>query len=166
MEKSLKTVLLAIFLCFSLVGNAQSVQEKRTSILTPPYYTNWIGADFFTIATIEHECEVTPVRIVDLTFFYDFGTCFVGMMANTKGVITQMTLRLFEEKGQEFIQDAMDYGYERIGNGEDLNVRSNGLSISNVEQYRKKTEHGSVYLEVSRNPEFVNEYQIAIYRGK
>lgn len=166
MEKFLKTALLAILLCFPLVSNAQSAQEKRASLLTPQYYTNWIGADFFTIATIEHECEVAPVRIVDLTFFYDFGTCLVGMEANTKGVIIQMTLRLFGEKGQEFIQKAVDYGYERIGNGEDLNVRSNRLSISDVEQYRKKTEHGNVYLEVSRNAEFVNEYQIAIYRGK
>lgn len=148
----------------------QTAAEKRKAMLTPEFYTKFLGAYFFTISTIEKEFEVNPVRIVGLTFFYDFGTCFVGMEANKEGVVTQMTLRLYADKAVEFIQKAIDYGYKYISDGKEVNVRTESdilsdVYASKVKRYRKKTEHGNVYLEVSTNKENVNEYAIAIYRS-
>ena len=146
--------------------------EKQEALLTPKYYTNWIGASFFTISTIEHECDVKPVRILGLTFFYDFGKCFVGFEANTKGVIIQMTLRLFGEEAERFIKDAVDYGYELCGKGSNLNVRSNSgkflpdLYGTKVLRYSKATDNGKVIMEVSTSENYANEYEIAIFRTK
>ena len=47
------------------------------------------------------------------------------MEANEKGVITQMTLRLYGEEADKFVKKALDYGYEKVGNGKNVNVRSN-----------------------------------------
>lgn len=146
--------------------------EKRNALLTPKYYTNWIGASFFTISTIEHECDVKPVRIVGLTFFYDFGKCFVGFEANTNGVITQMTLRLFGDEADKFIKDAIDYGYELSEKGNNLNMRSNGGQLlpdiygTKVLRYSMKTANGNVIMEVSNSKNYANEYEIAIFRTK
>lgn len=147
-------------------------QEKREAILTPQYYTNWLGASFFTISTIEKELEVTPVRIVGLTFFYDMGKCFVGMEAIENGVVVQMTLRLYGEMATDFIQEAVDYGYEYVAKGKDVNVRSNTGKLlpdvydTSVKRYRKTTNNGNVYMEVSTSGRFANEYEISIYRAK
>lgn len=136
------------------------------------YYTNWLGASFFTIPTVEKEFDVTPAQILDLTFFYDFGDCFVGMESNEKGVVVQMTLRLFAEKATDFIQKAVDYGYEYVAKGENVNVRSNTGKLlpdvydTNVKQYRKATKNGNVYMEVANSKKYANEYEIAIYRAK
>ena len=118
-----KLVFTALFAIVSLISFAQNkeapttAEEKRSAVLTPEYYTQFIGASFFTIATIEKEFDVVPVRILDLTFFYDFGDCFVGMEANKEGVVIQMTLRLFSDVAEEFIQKAIDYGYKYVANG-------------------------------------------------
>lgn len=123
-KTSFLTVLFAVI---SQLSSAQSInnadtaldtpKEKRAALLTPKYYTNWVGASFFTIPTIEKECDVIPVRVLDLTFFYDFGDCFVGMKSNEIGVVVQMTLRLFSDKVEEFVQKALDYGYEYVAKG-------------------------------------------------
>lgn len=170
-----KNFILAVMLVVSITSMAQvpsSAQEKRAALLTPEYYTNWLGASFFTISTIEKELEVTPVQILDLTFFYDFGICFVGMETNEKGVITQMTLRLYGEEADNFVKKALDYGYEKVGKGKDVNVRSNTGKIvpdvydTNVVQYCKVTKNGKVYLDVTNSSRYANEYEIAIYRTK
>lgn len=141
-------------------------------MLTPEYYTKFLGASFFTIATIEKEFDVVPVRILDLTFFYDFGDCFVGMESNTKGVVIQMTLRLFSDVAEEFIQKAIDYGYKYVANGKNVNVRSNTGKLlpdvygTKVKCYRKSTDNGNVYLEVSTSSKYANEYEIAIFRAQ
>lgn len=129
METKIKLFCIAVFAIIGHVGVAQVQQsgpttpeEKRAAILTPEYYTNWLGASFFTIATIEKELDVTPVQIADLTFFYDLGSCFVGMEALENGVIIQMTLRLFGDTANEFMQKAVKYGYEKVGDGKDVNV--------------------------------------------
>lgn len=176
METKLKHVVLTVlFTVLTLNTMAQipaSAEEKRAALITPEYYTNWIGAPFFTIATIEKELEVTPAQILDLTFFYDFGTCLVGMEANEKGVITQMTLRLFGEEANNFVGKALDYGYEKVGSGKNINVRSNTGKIipevydTNVIQYYITTKNGKVYLDVANNGRYANEYEIAIYRTK
>lgn len=88
--RALKTILLAML--FAIIGQSSFAQnkvpstpeEKRAAFLTPEYYTNWLGASFFTIPTVEKEFDVTPAQILDLTFFYDFGDCFVGMESNEK----------------------------------------------------------------------------------
>ena len=173
-----KTILLAILFAFiGQFGFAQSKvpntpAEKRTAFLTPEYYTNWLGASFFTIPTVEKEFDVTPVHILNLTFFYDFGNCFVGMKSNEKGVVVQMTLRLFADQATDFIQKAVDYGYEYVSKGENVNVRSNTGKLlpdiygTKVKQYRKTTKNGNVYMEVSTSGRYANEYEIAIYRAK
>lgn len=146
--------------------------EKRAAMLTSQYYTNWIGASFFTIATVEKEFDVTPAQILNLTFFYDFDDCFVGMASNENGVVVQMTLRLFADKATEFIQKAVDNGYEYIVKGEDINARSNTGKIlpdvyaTDVMQYRIKTSNGNVYMEVANSGKYANGYEIAIYRAK
>lgn len=176
METKLKHFVLAVLfavMTMNTVAQAPaSAEEKRAALLTPEYYTNWIGASFLTIATIEKELDVTPAQILNLTFFYDFGTCFVGMEANEKGVITQMTLRLFGEDADNFVKKALDYGYEKVGTGKNVNVRSNTGKIvpdvydTNVIQYRKATKNGKVYLDVANSGRYANEYEIAIYRTK
>ena len=173
-----KTILLAVL--FAIVGQFSFAQdkvpstpeEKRAALLTPEYYTNWLGASFFTIATVEKEFDVTPAQILNLTFFYDFDDCFVGMESNENGVVVQMTLRLFADKATEFIQKTVDYGYEYIAKGEDVNVRSNtgkllpDVYATDVMQYRIKTSNGNVYMEVANSGKYANEYEIAIYRAK
>ena len=176
METKLKhAVLTVVFAVMTLVSMAQapsSVEDKRAALLTPEYYTNWLGASFFTIATIEKELDVTPAQILDLTFFYDFGTCFVGMEANEKGVITQMTLRLYGKEVDKFVKKALDYGYEKVGNGKNVNVRTNTGKIvpdvydTNVVHYCKVTKNGKVYLDVANSGRYTNEYEIAIYRTR
>lgn len=176
MKKIIKVYLLTLlFLCVSQANFAQNdvpstPEAKCEALLTPQYYTNWIGASFCTISTIEHELDVTPVKITGLTFFYDFGSCFVGMEANEKGVVTQMTLRLFGGQANDFIQKAKDYGYELFDKGKNLVIHSNtgellpDLYESKVKVYRKETKNGKVYMEVGNSERVANEYQIAIYR--
>lgn len=173
-----RTILLVIL--FTIIGHfgfAQSKipstpEEKRAAFLTPEYYTNWLGASFFTISTVEKEFDVTPAQILNLTFFYDFGDCFIGMESNEKGVVVQMTLRLFADQATDFIQKAVDYGYEYVAKGENVNVRSNtGKQLpdvygTNVKQYRKVTNNGNVYMEVANSKKYANEYEIAIYRAE
>ena len=173
-----RKILLAIL--FAIIGQfsfAQSKvpstpEEKRAAFLTPEYYTNWLGASFFTIPTVEKEFDVTPTKILDLTFFYDFGDCLVGMESNEKGVVVQMTIRLFADQATDFIQKAVDYGYEYVAKGKNVNVRSNTGKLlpdvygTSVKRYRKTTKNGNVYLEVSTSGRYANEYEIAIYRAK
>ena len=176
METKLKRfILTAIFAVLTVTVMAQvpsNAEQKRAAMLTPEYYTNWLGASFFTIATIEKELDLNPVRILDLTFFYDFGTCFVGMEANEKGVIVQMTLRLFGEDAENFLSKAIEYGYEKVGKGKNENVRSNTGKIipdihdTNIVRYCKTTKNGSVYLDIANSDNYANEYEIAIYRTK
>lgn len=164
-------VLVAQF-CFAQDKVPTTPEEKRAAFLTPEYYTNWLGASFFTIPTVEKEFDVTPVQILNLTFFYDFGDCFVGMESNEKGVVVQMTLRLFAEQATDFIQKAVDYGYEYVANGENVNVRSNTGKLlpdvygTEVRQYRKTTKNGNVYMEVANSERYANEYEIAVYRAE
>ena len=158
--------------CFAQSKVPSTPEEKRTAFLTPEYYTNWLGASFFTIPTVEKEFDVTPAQILDLTFFYDFGDCFVGMESNEKGVVVQMTLRLFADQATNFIQKAVDYGYEYVSKGKNVNVRSNTGKLlpdvydTKVKQYRKATKNGNVYMEVANSKKYANEYEIAIYRAK
>lgn len=158
--------------CFAQSKVPSTPEEKRAAFLTPEYYTSWLGASFFTIPTVEKEFDVTPAQVLDLTFFYDFGDCFIGMEANKKGVVVQMTLRLFAGEATDFIQKAVDYGYEYIAKGKDVNVRSNTGKLlpnvygTNVKRYRKTTKNGNVYMEVSTSARYANEYEIAIYRTK
>jgi len=175
MNRLLRTLLVVMLAIISIDSYAQvpnTPKEKREAILTPQYYTPWIGASFFTIPTVEHEFEVEPVQIKDLVFFYDLGECIVGMEANRDGVVIQMTFRLFGDKATRFLEQAMNYGYEKVGEGADVNVRTNtgkavpDLYESNVEKYRMRTQNGSVYIEVSNSASYANEYQIAIYRTK
>lgn len=173
-RKILLAVLFAIIGQFSFAQSKvpSTPEEKRAAFLTPEYYTNWLGASFFTIPTVEKEFDVTPAQILDLTFFYDFGDCFVGMESNEKGVVVQMTLRLFADKATDFIQKAVDYGYEHVAKGENINVRSNTDKLlpdvygTKVKQYRKATKNGNVYMEVANSKKYANEYEIAIYRAK
>lgn len=147
-------------------------EEKRKALLTPEYYTKFLGASFFTIATIEKEFDVVPIQIVGLTFFYDFGDCFVGMEAVENGVVVQMTIRLFADMATDFIHKAVDYGYKYVAKGKDVNVRSNTGKLlpdvydTSVKRYCKTTNSGNVYLEVSTNDKNANEYEIAIFRTK
>ena len=172
--KKLKPVLVALFAIIGMSSFAQpsTPKEKRAAILTPEYYTPWIGASFFTIATAEHEFEVEPVQIQGLVFFYDFGDCFVGFEANKKGVIIQMTVRLFGDTARDFIQKAIDYGYEQIVEGDDINVHTNtrqllpDINASKVDRYCVRTQNGNVYLEVSNSVRAAHEYQIAVFRSK
>lgn len=173
-RKILLVVLFAIIGQFSFAQSKvpSTPEEKRAAFLTPKYYTNWLGASFFTIPTVEKEFDVTPAQILDLTFFYDFGDCFVGMEANEKGVVVQMTLRLFADQATNFIQKAVDYGYEYVAKGENVNVRSNTGKLlpdvydMKVKQYSKATKNGNVYMEVANSKKYANEYEIAIYRAK
>lgn len=166
------TVFFAVIAIPLMAQKPDTAEEKRAALLTPEYYTNWIGASFFTIATIEKELNVEPAQILDLTFFYDFGDCFVGMEANEKGIITQMTLRLFGDNATDFVNKAIDYGYEKCGKGKNINVRSNSGKIipdlydTNVIQYCKTTKNGKVYIDVANSKRYANEYEIAIYRVK
>lgn len=173
-RKILWVVLFAITGQFSFAQSKvpSTPEEKRVAFLTPEYYTNWLGASFFTIPTVEKEFDVFPVQILDLTFFYDFGDCFVGMESNEKGVVVQMTLRLFADKAIDFIQKAVDYGYEYVAKGKNVNVRSNTSKLlpdvyeTKVKQYRKATKNGNVYMEVANSERYAGEYEIAIYRAK
>ena len=170
--KILLAVLFAIISQFSFAQAPSTPEEKRVAFLTPEYYTNWLGASFFTIPTIEKEFDVSPVRILELTFFYDFGDSFIGMESNEIGVVVQMTLRLFADKATDFIQKAVDYGYEYVAKGENVNVRSNSGKLlpdvydTKVKLYRIATKNGNVYMEVANSKRYANEYEIAIYRAK
>ena len=55
--------------CFAQTTAPSTPEEKRAAFLTPEYYTNWLGASFLTIPTVEKEFDVTPVRILGLNFF-------------------------------------------------------------------------------------------------
>jgi len=179
METRISRIVL-LMLAFATIGQLSLAQnkvpstpgEKRVAFLTPEYYTNWLGKSSFTISTVEKEFEVTPMRILDLTFFYDFGSCYVGMESNEKGVIVQITLRLFADKAVDFIQKAIDYGYKHVATSKDANIRTNTSQLlpdiyeSKVKRYRKTTQNGNVYLEVSTSSRFANEYNISIYRAK
>lgn len=173
-RKILLVVLFAIIGQFSFAQSKvpSTPEEKRAAFLTPEYYTNWLGASFFTIPTVEKEFDVTPAQILDLTFFYDFGDCLVGMESNEKGVVVQMTLKLFADQATDFIQKAVDYGYKYVAKGKNVNVRSNTGKLlpdvygTSVKRYRKTTKNGNVYLEVSTSGRYANEYEIAIYRAK
>lgn len=167
-----KITIFLVAILFSMTIFAQvTPKEKRVAFLTPPYYTNWIGADFLTISTVEAEFDVTPAQIVGLTFFYDFGDCFVGMEANEQGVVIQLAIRLFGAQATGFIQNAIDYGYEIVDIGENVNIRLNNKEVfpevyeSDVKIYRKVTENGNVYLEVANSSKNINEYEIVIYRA-
>ena len=179
METKIKLFCIAFFAIISHVSVVQAQQsvpttpeEKRAAILTPEYYTKWLGASFFTIATIEKELDVTPVQIIDLTFFYDLGSCFVGMKAIENGVIIQMTLRLFGDTANEFVQKAIEYGYEKVGKGKNVNVHTNTGRLlpeiygSDVIQYRKATNNGKVWIDIANSQRYANQYEIAIYRTK
>ena len=154
-------------------AKCQAHPKKNVQRSLPPNTipTGW-GASFFTIPTVEKEFDVTPAQILDLTFFYDFGDCFVGMESNEKGVVVQMTLRLFADKATDFIQKAVDYGYKYVAKGKNVNVRSNTGKLlpdiydTKVKQYRKATKNGNVYMEVANSKKYANEYEIAIYRAK
>ena len=128
-------------------------------------------ANFLTISTVEAEFDVTPAQIVGLTFFYDFGDCFVGMEANEQGVVIQLAIRLFGAQATGFIQNAIDYGYEIVDIGENVNIRLSNKEVfpevyeSDVKIYRKVTENGNVYLEVANSSKNINEYEIVIYRA-
>lgn len=173
-----KAILLAMLFalmgqfCFAQTSVPSTPEEKRAAFLTPEYYTNWLGASFLTIPTVEKEFDVTPIRILGLTFFYDFDDCFVGMESNKQGVVVQLTLRLYADQAIDFIQKAIDYGYKYVANGRDVNVRSNtgkllpDLYGLKVKRYRKTTKNGHVYMEVANSKRYANEYEIAIYRAK
>lgn len=136
----LLVILFAIISQFSFAQNKvpSTPEEKRAAFLTPEYYTNWLGASFFTIPTVEKEFDVTPAQILNLTFFYDFGDCFVGMESNEKGVVVQMTLRLFADKATDFIQKAVDYGYKYVAKGETYSQPATAKLLI----CRKKTSFG------------------------
>lgn len=147
-----------------------TAKDKRTAFLMPQCYTHCVGISFLTIPIIEKEFEVYPVQRVGSTTFYDFGECFVGMRTSYNDIVIQMTLRLYAEKAISFIQEAIDYGYTYIANGENVNVRVNSgellpdLYSSSVKRYCKKTNKGNVYIEVATSSRYANEYEIAIYR--
>ena len=173
--KRLIVVLLCVIALFaptkSSNGQVPSTPlEKQKAFLTPAYYTNWIGADFLTIPTIEAEMDVEPMQIIGLIFYYDFSQCIVGMEANEQGVVIGMNFRLFGNDALKFISDAVDYGYVKYEKGKDVVVRANSsellpnLYTANVTVYRKKTDHGYMMLEVSSSQEYANEYMISIYR--
>lgn len=83
-----------------------------------------------------------------------------------------MTLRLFGDEADKFIKDAIDYGYELSGKGNNLNMRSNGGQLlpdiygTKVLRYSMKTANGNVIMEVSNSKNYANEYEIAIFRTK
>lgn len=149
-----------------------TVTKKRTAILTPEYYTKFIGAQFFTIASIEKEFDVVPAQILNLTFFYEFEDCYIGMTSLENGVVEQMTLRLYSDKAEDFIQKAIDYGYTYVAKGKDVNIRSNTGKLlpdiynTDVKRYKKATKNGNVYLEVATSSQYVGEYVITIFKTK
>lgn len=186
--KKCNLFLVIIFLLCSLVSNAQSSEgqmtpkEKRNMLFTPKYYTNYIGASFFTIATIEKEFDVRPIRIEDLVFFYAFdnveinstGTVYVGFHAiNQEGVVAQMDFRLLgADSAQKFITSAIEYGYKLYSKGKDLLVTPDSkyllpeLTTNSVKVYRKKTDNGYVYIEIGANDSYFQEYYISINRSR
>ena len=161
---------------------SKSELEKRNMLFTPRYYTNFIGASFFTIATIEKEFDVKPVSIEDLVFFYSFdnmeinstGTIYVGFHAiNREGVVAQMDFRLLgADSAQKFITSAIEYGYKLYSKGKDLLVTPNSkyllpeLTTNSVKVYRKKTDNGYVHIEIGANDSHFQEYYISISRAR
>lgn len=141
-RKILLAVLFAIIgqFCFAQSKVPSTPEEKRAAFLTPEYYTNWLGASFFTIPTVEKEFDVTPTKILDLTFFYDFGDCLVGMESNEKGVVVQMTIRLFADQATDFIQKAVDYGYEYVAKRQKCKrALKHWQTTSRCLRYKRKT---------------------------
>lgn len=55
LKQAILTVIFAVMALVSMAQTPSSAEEKRVALLTPEYYTNWLGASFFTIATIEKE---------------------------------------------------------------------------------------------------------------
>jgi len=153
-------------------------------IFTPKYYSNFLGADFFTIASIEKEFEVEPVRIDydRLIFFYEFenvyfnstGSVYVGFHAvDEKGHVVQMDFRLFgEASAYDFVTSAIDYGFKLYSKGKDILVTSNSryllpeLTTNSVKVYRKKTAHGYIYIDVGASDSYGQIYYVSIYRMK
>lgn len=171
METKLKHFVLTVFFAvLTLTTMAQApanAKERRAALLTPEYYTNWIGASFFTIAGIEKDLEVTPVQIHNLTFFYDFGTCFVGMEAN--------------EKGQNF-ESVLISIIEWINTTYNINLRFNAPTEigsvlgkirhlfaemdSLIKQYQLYVEDGCIdyeLLSTSSSPLGLNQIKSALY---
>ena len=93
------------------------------------------------------------------------------MEANEQGVVIQLAIRLFGAQATGFIQNAIDYGYEIVDIGENVNIRLSNKEVfpevyeSDVKIYRKVTENGNVYLEVANSSKNINEYEIVIYRA-
>jgi hypothetical protein len=174
MKRIFAVLLIALAICApintSLAQTPLTPLEKQNALLTPAYYTNWIGADFLTIPTIEAEMDVEPMQIIGLTFFYDFSQCIVGMEANEKGVVVGMNMRRFGDDALKFISDAIEYGYVKYEKGKDIVVRANSgellpnLYTTEVVVYRKKTDYGYMMLEVSNSEQYANEYMISVYR--
>lgn len=156
----------------SVDKNNPSVEERRNLILTPKYYTNWLGASFFTIPNLEKDLDIRPIRIIGSTYFYDLGYCFVGMESIDKNVVIQLSFRLFGGDATDFVQKAIDYGYKYVEKGRDIVIRANSgkllpdIYTSRVKKYRKKTDHGYVYIEVANSKHEANSYEIVIYRRR
>ena len=163
-------------------GDSLSPIKKRNLLFKPEYYSKFIGASFFTIATIEHEFDVRPIEIdrESLKFFYDFENvdmnvtngvyiCFHSL--NEQGVVGQMDFRLIgSESANSFIKEALDYGFKLYERGKDVLIRPRLLipeiTSNKVFCYRKKTNHGYVFLEIGANNTYTYEYYVTIYRRK
>ena len=159
-----------------------SAIDKRNLIFTPKYYTNFIGTSSFTIATIEKEFEVYPIKIDGLSFFYLFEnvkcnsteaiyTTFNAV--NEEGVVAAMHFKLLGESyASAFIKSAIEYGYKYYSKGKDIIVTTStkyllpSLTTSNVKVYRIRTKQGYVYIEIGVNDNFSQEFYISIYRKR
>ena len=179
--KALQIVFTALLLVACQSVHAQNAQpttpkEKREALLTPQYYTYFLGSSFFTIPFVEQECDLDRLDVdkgmEGLTFFYNLSKGIVGMFTNNEDfVIVKMNMRLYSTVADEFIQEAIDFGYEYVSKGTDINYRSSNYNpsdvyYSNVRRYRKVIEDGSVYMEVATTPKYVEEYTITIYKVK
>ncbi len=179
--KALKIVLIALLFvaCQSVQSqnsNPSTPKEKREALLTPTYYTYFLGASFFTIPFVEQECDLDRLDvdkgIEGLTFFYNLSKGIVGMFTNNEDfVIVRMTMRLYSTVAEEFIHEAIEFGYKYVSDGTDINYRSSNYNpadvyYSNVKRYRKVIDDGTVYMEVATTPKYAGEYSITIYKAK
>ena len=156
--------------------------DKRNLIFTPQYYTKFIGTSSFTIANIEKEFEVYPIRIEGLSFFYLFEnvkynstqaiyTTFNAV--NEEGVVAAMHFKLLGESyASAFIKSAIEYGYKYYSKGKDIIVTTStkyllpSFTTSKIKVYRIKTKQGYVYIEIGVNDNFSQEFYISIYRKR
>ena len=115
-----------------------------------------------------------------MKFFYDFENvdvnvtngvyiCFHSL--NEQGVVGQMDFRLIgSESANSFIKEALDYGFKLYERGKDVLIRPRLLipeiTSNKVFCYRKKTNHGYVFLEIGANNTYTYEYYVTIYRRK